>query len=295
NEPLPVRPPGVEGYLPISGLMGVVDWVYQGTLNVIHPAATVLFLTFVAISLVLRKSFCGWVCPAGFISENLARVGRLLLGRTLRPPRWLDVPLRGLKYLLLGFFLWAIFSMTPVALRSFIESPYNQVADVKMLDFFVKMGSIGWVVLGSLVFFSVLVQGFWCRYLCPYGAVLGLFGRLSPVRVRRNEVACTDCGICDRVCGSRLPVSKRASIGSVECVGCMDCVVSCPVPQALRYGTRSRTLSPLRTGALVVAMFLVGVMAARITGHWYSGVPDAQMRHMISIMDSPAFAHPGMH
>lgn len=42
--PLPNRPPGLEGYLPISGLMGAIDWIYQGTLNTIHPAATTLIL-----------------------------------------------------------------------------------------------------------------------------------------------------------------------------------------------------------------------------------------------------------
>ena len=43
-EPLPTRPPGVEGFLPISGLMGALDWIHQGTLNAIHPAATMLLL-----------------------------------------------------------------------------------------------------------------------------------------------------------------------------------------------------------------------------------------------------------
>lgn len=292
--PLPGRPPGVEGYLPISGLMGALDWVYRGTLNTIHPAATVLFLVFVAISLLLRKSFCSWICPAGFVSETLARLGRLILGRNVRPPRWLDVPLRGLKYLLLGFFLWAIFRMTPLALQGFLESPYNQVADVKMLEFFSGMSSTGWIVMGALVFLSIPIQGFWCRYLCPYGALLGLFARLSPVRVRRNAQTCTDCGICDRVCPSRLPVSKRTNISSVECAGCMDCVVSCPISQALRFGTPRRTLSPVRTGLLVLALFLVGVTTARLTGHWYSEIPDAEMRRHVSGMKSGAYGHPGM-
>lgn len=133
---LPYRPPGVEGFLPISGLMGVVDWFHQGTLNVIHPAATVLFLLFLLLSILLRKSFCGWICPVGFLSEWLARLGQMWFGRNFRLPSWLDYPLRSLKYLLLGFFAWAIFfSMDAEELHQFIASPYNKVADVKMLEF----------------------------------------------------------------------------------------------------------------------------------------------------------------
>ncbi len=55
--PLPSRPAGAEGYLPISGLMGILDWIYQGTLNVIHPAATVLVLVALAMALLLRGAF----------------------------------------------------------------------------------------------------------------------------------------------------------------------------------------------------------------------------------------------
>ena len=291
---LPVRPPGVEGYLPISGLMGALDWIHQGTLNTVHPAATILFLIFVAISLLLRKSFCGWICPAGFVSEMLARLGRIVYGRNFRLPRWLDVPLRGLKYLLLGFFLWSILAMTPAALRGFLESPYNQVADVKMLDFFGKLSMTGWIVMGVLVYLSLPIQGFWCRYLCPYGALLGLVARVSPVRVHRDPIACTDCGICDRVCPARLPVSRRSSIASEECIGCTDCVLSCPAPTALRFGTRRRTLTPLRAAILIVGLFIAGTMAARITGHWHAGMSDNEMRARISQMDSGAYGHPGM-
>ncbi len=61
--PLPKRPAGVEAFLPISGLMGLLDWAYQGSLNVIHPAATVLVLLAIAVALLLRKSFCSWICP----------------------------------------------------------------------------------------------------------------------------------------------------------------------------------------------------------------------------------------
>lgn len=291
---LPVRPPGIEGYLPISGLMGALDWIHQGTLNTIHPAATILFLTFVAVSLIVRKSFCSWICPIGFLSENLARFGRWMFGHNLRLPRWADIPLRGLKYLLLGFFLWAIFTMTPDALRAFIESPYNKVSDVKMLAFFVDIGQTGLIVLLALAFLSIPIQGFWCRYLCPYGALLGIFARFSPMRVRRDPVACTDCGVCDRVCPARLPVSRRLHIASEECIGCTDCVVSCPAPSALRFGTARRALSPIRVGLVVIALFLLAVTAARLTGRWYSGIPEDEMRQHIRLSDSGAYGHPGM-
>jgi ferredoxin len=292
--PLPVRPPGVEGYLPISGLMGLLDWIHEGTLNTVHPAATVLFLAFVAGSFLFRKSFCSWICPVGFLSEGLARFGRWMFGSNLRPPRWLDVPLRALKYLLLGFFLWAIFGMSAAALRAFIESPYNKVSDVKMLSFFTNMGTVGLGVVLALVILSIPIQGFWCRYLCPYGALLGMVSWLSPMRVRRDPMACTDCGICDRVCPARLPVSRVKSVGSVECIGCTDCVVSCPVRGALRFGTARRTVRPFRVGIVVVGLMIVAMLAARAGSRWHSGISAEEMRLHVQRSDSGAYGHPGM-
>jgi polyferredoxin len=162
--PLPHRPPGVEGFLPISGLMGLVDCVRQGTLNTIHPAATMLVLIGLALAILLRKSFCSWICPVGFLSESLARLGRWMFGRNFRMWKGLDVPLRGLKYLLLAFFLWAIFGMTAASLRDFIDSPYNRLADVKTGLFFVELGSFGAWVLFVLAALSLFYKGFWCRY-----------------------------------------------------------------------------------------------------------------------------------
>ena len=291
--PLPRRPPGVEAFLPISGLMGLLDWIYRGTLNRIHPAATVLVVLALLSALLLRKSFCSWVCPVGLISELLARLGRRLFGRNLLVWRWLDRPMQGLKYALLAFFLWAIFTMSADSLRAFIESPYNRVADVKMGLFFVQLGGVGVTVMAVLVIGSILIQGFWCRYLCPYGAMLGLLSWLSPVRVQRRSATCIDCSLCDRVCMARLPVSKLATVRSVECTGCADCVAVCPVRNTLEMTAGGRRLGIPVYAAAVVLLFLLGSAGARLTGHWHNDISDQEYVQRLQQMGRPEYAHPG--
>ena len=293
STPLPARPPGVEGFLPISGLMGVLDWVYQGTLNRIHPAATVVFLIVVAIALLFRKSFCSWICPVGFMSDTLAKLGRRIFGRNFRPWRWLDVTLQGFKYLILAFFGWAVFTMGADALQGFIESPYNKVADVKMGLFFIRLSQFGVTVMIVLTFLSVLIQGFWCRYLCPYGALLGFFSGLSPVKIRREPTSCTDCGQCDRACPSRLPVSSKLSISSVECTGCLDCVASCPEQDVLGIHAGRRRLSLPAYAAAILLLFLAGYTTARATGHWDNDIGDTEYVERLQKIDDPEYGHPG--
>jgi 4Fe-4S binding protein len=137
------RPPGVEGWLPIAALMNLKYFVLTGAMPTVHPAGMFLLVAFLSISLLFRKAFCSWLCPVGTISEWLWKGGEAMFGRSLRVWRPLDVVLRGLKYILLGLFLFAVGSMSSVDIAAFLESPYGLVADVKMLDFFRRMGNDG--------------------------------------------------------------------------------------------------------------------------------------------------------
>jgi polyferredoxin len=292
--PLPLRPPGVEGWLPISGLMGFINWISAGHLNSVHPAATIILLAFVTIALLFRKAFCAWLCPVGALSEIPAGVGRKFFGRNFKPPRALDRALMSIKYVLLGFFLWAFYLMGTSGISAFIASPYNQVADVKMLLFFLELGTTGAVILLGLAVGSMFIQGFWCRYLCPYGAFLGFFSWMSPVKVRRNAISCIDCGKCDKVCPVRLPVMNKLNIQSVECTACMECVTICPVQDTLDLGTRRHKLSPLRLAILILIVFTAFYAGARVLGAWTSSLTDEQYRYHISHLNSSDYGHPGM-
>ena len=107
--PFVPRPDGIEGFLPISALLSLKGWCLSGVVNQVHPAALVIFLSVIAVSLLLRRSFCSWICPVGTISELLWKCGLRLFRSNVRLPRLLDYPLRGVKYLLLAFFLYSIF------------------------------------------------------------------------------------------------------------------------------------------------------------------------------------------
>lgn len=106
------RPAGVDGWLPIGGMMNLKYLIVTRVFPRVHPAAMVLLSCFLVISILFRKAFCSWLCPVGTISEALWKLGRKYLRINWHLPRWADLPLRGLKYVLLGFFLAAVGSMS---------------------------------------------------------------------------------------------------------------------------------------------------------------------------------------
>jgi polyferredoxin len=285
------RPPGVEGWLPIAGLMNLKYALLTGSVPDVHPAAMFLLVAFAVISFVARKAFCSWLCPIGTLSEWLWEGGREMFGRNVQAPRWLDIPLRSLKYLLLGFFGYAVASMAVPDLHAFITSPYGLVADVKMMNFFRRIGTTGAVVIAVLLVGSVFVKNLWCRYLCPYGALVGIVSLFSPARIRREADACIDCAKCARACPSLLPVDKVTTVASAECTGCLECVAVCPAEGALRLSVgRSRAIPTWAVAATIAAVFLGIVGFAQLTGRWHSNVPDAVYRELIPAADS--YAHP---
>jgi len=293
------RPAGVEAFLPIDAMLGLRHLLHTGTVDPVHPAGLAIFLGICLMSLVVAKSFCSHVCPVGLLSELLGRLGVRLTGRTLTPPRWLDVPLRGLKFVLLGFFVWAIwFAMDPRGVEAFLASPYAKVVDAKMWLFFAPPGRLTIAVLGVLVVGSVFVRDLWCRYLCPYGALVGVLGRLAPLKVTRDPAQCTDCRSCTRVCPARLPVHTMQRVASIECSSCQDCVVACPVKGCLAVrppgpAAVAAWLRPATATALAVGLYLAVVFGFRAAGHWHTAVTEEEYNRRLQEIHSPLYTHVG--
>ncbi len=296
------RPPGVEGFLPLSALMNIKYWITTGIFNDIHPSSTVILMAVLLGSLIFKKSFCGFICPVGLISEWVWKLSRKVFDKKVsapwgwRVPKWIDYPLRSLKYLLLAFFVNAILiGMNSNALGAFINSPYNKIADIKMLLFFTEMTQFTFGVILLLAVASLFIANFWCRYLCPYGALLGVLGFLSPVKIRRNLTTCTDCVACTRVCPAMIKVHKETIVRSDECMGCLACVDACPEENTLEpvIAGIKKPISGRTFAIGVVTIFLAFYITALATGHWQNNISKDEYLYHIGNMHKMDYGHPG--
>jgi polyferredoxin len=166
--------------------------------------------------------------------------------------------------------------MSVIGIRQFLDSPYGVVADVKMMDFFRHMGVATAVTLGVLLLLSVFIQNFWCRYLCPYGAMVGLAALASPLRIRREPAVCIDCAKCAKACPSQLKVDQLVTIRSAECTGCLECVAVCPAEGALMMtAPRRRRVPAWAMAAGMGAIFFGLVGYAQWAGYWQTNIPSS--------------------
>jgi polyferredoxin len=291
------RPAGVEAFLPISSLMSVYYFLLSGEIHSAHPAGFFIFLAIIGVSFVVGKSFCSWICPIGLLSEVVGdfsdKIYKKIFRRRVKLPSIVDYPLRSLKYLLLVFFVYSIFfSMTTTALKYFLDSPYNKISDIKMYYFFAEISQFSLIVISILFVLSILVRNFWCRYLCPYGALLGLISFLSPTKIKRNVSSCIDCELCSKVCPSFIKVEKVVTVRSDECTSCFNCIDVCPVANTLEVKTKvvEKKVSKKTLIFAIVILYIAITSIGILTNNWQSNISREEYIELHQNRNS--FGHP---
>ncbi len=283
TEVFTARPPSVEGFLPIGGLVGLKRFIFTGAWDQVHPAGLTIFMAAIVIAFIARKGFCGWICPVGFASNLAERIGKKT--KILwRPPVWIEYPFLTLKYLLLAFFVFLIvLKMDVQAIEAFNRSPYNMVVDAKMLLFFLQPSTTTFWVMGVIIAASFVLRNFWCHYLCPYGALLGITALLSPAWIIRDRDKCINCKKCEQACPGSIQVSENIEVRSPECIGCLECVAVCPVEDCLQLtGPADKRINPWVLPGVVLAIFFTFWLVASLTGHWSNDIPQAVLREIYS-------------
>ena len=289
---LVARPPAVEGFLPIGGLVSLKRFLLSGVYDPIHPAGLTIFIAALLLAVLFRKGFCGWICPVGFCSQLVERLARRLK-LLWRAPVWLDYQLFSVKYLLLAFFTWAIvWQMDRESIEAFVNAPYNLGVDARMLLFFLAPSAATLKILGFLVIASFFLRNFWCRYLCPYGALLGLLAWFGPLRINRDPQSCINCKKCEKVCPGAIRITEEGSITSPECLGCLECVATCPVDNCLAVTCFDRRKLPALLLPLgVLGLFLSLWALAGLTGHWQTQVETEAFKSYYQ--QAANLVHPG--
>ena len=229
-------------------------------------ASRAVFLSFIfsaitiIITFVLGRVVCGWVCPLGSIHQFFSFVFKK--SKLLRAKKRPDGPTTWKYYILIFILISALFTLDLVGifdplsliyrsfgvsllpalshsftaflgllyqinLPAFGDSLFQFFEILDLNSTFTQGFFIGLIFIG-LVLLNLNRERFWCRYLCPLGALLGLISRWNVVKLRIDPQKCTECGLCNIHCQTEAHPFPNEEWKSSECDYCYTCSAICP-------------------------------------------------------------------
>lgn len=219
---------------PFGGVVSIYQYATTGTfVQKIHDSSFILMILVFLLAFLFGPVFCGWVCPLGSLQEWIGKLGRRLFKHRYNRfvPSKID---RFLRYLRYGVLAWVLYMTAVTGKLVFSEvDPYHALFNLWSSE----IASGGIIALAITLLAGLFVERPWCKYACPYGAILGLTNLFRVFKIRRKAEACKACGLCTRNCPMNLPVATASVIRDPQCISCLECTTeaACPAPGALEF------------------------------------------------------------
>jgi len=212
-----------ERWCPFGGVEAAYTYAEEGNMLCSLGVSNFFILGGVLVmTILLRRAFCGYMCPLGTISEWLGvAVGWLGIPQA-RITGTADRVLALSKYAVLGAILYYTAKASELIFRGF--DPCYALISRHGEDITVW----AYVVAGTIVVVSLLTPVPFCRWFCPMAAVLNPFSRFGLTRVKREGSQCKDCGLCAKNCPAAIPVDQMEEVTSARCISCLSCIDACP-------------------------------------------------------------------
>ncbi len=188
-----------------------------------------------------RALFCGWLCPFGALQELISTISKKIGIKQISLKVKIDTYFRYLKYILLAMICCFSFVEMSVANIFYNIEPFKTAITLR---FMAPASAVIWASL--LLVICLFIERFFCRYLCPLGAGLGILGKLRILDfLKRREECGNPCVACNKVCPTGA-IKPSGKIIMSECLGCLDCQVmyndfkKCPPLVAITKKTKSK-------------------------------------------------------
>ena len=237
--PLLIGSPSLHAVCPFGAVVTIYTYFTEGTfIQKIHQSSFTLMWLVLGLTLLFGPVFCSWVCPFGTVEEFIGKIGKKILKKRYNnfALSAIDKPLRYLRCVILILVVVNTAISGKLLFSNF--DPYFALFSIWSSE----VTRLSLLVLGLTLIGSLFVERPWCKYLCPYGALLGIFNLFRIIKLKRNEKTCINCKACDRVCPMNVDISTSKVISNHQCIGCLLCTdeMACPVNNSLNFSVLER-------------------------------------------------------
>ena len=268
--------PGAVGACPLGSFQGS----FSADRSTLFYVGGILLL----YSILFGRMICGWLCPFGLVQELLHKIPTPKLKKSP-----VTRVLSYLKYVILVFFVLIVpimyaFRNTPlpafckyICPAGTLEGGIGLLSNAVNESYFAMLGPLftwKFMLMVSILVGCIFIFRLFCRFICPLGALYGLFNKLSVFGVKVDNSKCTNCGLCLNHC--KVDIKE---VGDQECIGCGECIGVCPT-KAIHWkglkkvdhtdGTRKKAKLVTR---IISAVLMVGILVGAVAYYWLQPEP----------------------
>ena len=221
-----------------------------------------LLLAVIPVTALMGRFFCGYFCAFGAMGDLLWFISGKIRKKPAVVSESADRVLRMLKFVILGFIVLVIWTFGAVSLGS-TASPwtiFGMFATFSGWPSAAYLLTAGAVLLLMIMVGSLFVERFFCRYLCPLGAIFSLVSLLRVFRISKPRSACGACSLCTKKCAMGLSLYRVDRVSSGDCINCFKCVDACPRRNVKANPTPA--VSAALASAAIVGLYYAGSLTA---------------------------------
>ncbi|WP_270564283.1 4Fe-4S binding protein [Clostridium beijerinckii] len=237
-----------------SEVKTVYQMIINGNFNFFEASPSLIeFITIVLLTMVLGRWFCSWICAFGAYNDLIYFISKKVFKIKFRVNEKVDSILKYFKYLVLVFIIaisWTIGSNILESTSAW--DAFGQITDVSTI--FSSL-LVGLIFLILITIGAAFIERFFCRYLCPLGAIFSIISKIGIVKLNKPKADCGKCRACTMNCSMGLPLYKAECVKGGDCINCLNCTEVCYRNNA-NVNVLGRDLDAKLTGSVAMATFL---------------------------------------
>lgn len=237
-----------------SEVKTVYQMIINGNFNFFAALPSLIeFIAIMLLTIVLGRWFCGWICAFGAYNDLIYFISRKVFKIKFRVDEKIDSVLKYVKYVVLVFIIAISWTMGSSILES--TSPWDAFGQITDVSAIFSSLLIGFIFFILITIGAAFIERFFCRYLCPLGAIFSIISKIGIVKINKPKADCGKCRACTMNCSMGLPLYKVDCVRGGDCINCLKCTEVCYRNNA-NVNVLGRDLDAKLTGSVAMATFL---------------------------------------
>ncbi|GFZ32740.1 hypothetical protein CSC2_32660 [Clostridium zeae] len=221
------------------------------------------FIIVILFTVLMGRVFCGWFCAFGTYNDWVHLIAKNVFKVKFRVDEKVDAALKYVKYGVLLMLLIVTCTLGSNILEG--TSPWDAFAQITDFSNVVSGLLIGLILLVLITIGAFFVERFFCRYLCPLGAVFSIISKIGILKIDKPTEKCGKCRACTNVCSMGIPLYKNESVKGGECIECLKCIEICPRKNTV-VNIAGEDLNPALASSVAIATFAGVYGLTNLTG-----------------------------